>query len=174
MRHFEWVLTTYDSTCDIIPICHVYKIYAQLFSGTRRQKFALNQCQLCHQNRHCWDCRCAGFSGTSLLAYVIIKFWAMTCDFQQCDILTNVESGKPVQPPLKRRNSKCCSASTLIVIQYSSVKQRLWSDCAYAQAGLSLCWSHNTTLLEISCCGSIYDTKSHELALSCFLWEIRN
>ena len=23
-----------------------------------------------------------------------------------------------------------------------SDKQRLWSDCAYAQAGLSLCWSH--------------------------------
>ena len=25
----------------------------------------------------------------------------MTCDFQQCDILTNVESEEPVQPPFK-------------------------------------------------------------------------
>ena len=38
--------------------------------------------------------------------------------------------------------SKWCSVSSLTLIEYSSDKQRLWSDCAYAQAGLSLCWSH--------------------------------
>ena len=40
----------------------------------------------------------------------------------------------------KLRNSKWCSASSLTIIEYSSDK--LWSDCAYAQADLRLCWSH--------------------------------
>ena len=26
--------------------------------------------------------------------------WAVTCDFQQCGILTSVDSNEPVQPPL--------------------------------------------------------------------------
>ena len=52
------------------------------------------------------------------------------------------ESDENVQPPFKLRNSKWCSVSNTIFIEYSSDKQRLWSDCAYAQAGLSLCWSH--------------------------------
>ena len=30
----------------------------------------------------------------------------MTCDFQQCGILTSVDSDEPVQSPFKRRNSK--------------------------------------------------------------------
>ena len=29
-----------------------------------------------------------------------------TCDFQQCGILTNVDSDKPVQPLFKHRNYK--------------------------------------------------------------------
>ena len=45
---------------------------------------------------------------------------ALTCDFQQCGILTSVDSGKPVQPPFKLRNSKLCSVSSLTVIGYSS------------------------------------------------------
>ena len=28
------------------------------------------------------------------------------CDFQQCGILTSVDSDKPVQPPFKLRNSQ--------------------------------------------------------------------
>ena len=47
-----------------------------------------------------------------------------------------------MQPPFKLTNSKWCSVSSLTLIEYSSSEQRLWSDCAYAQAGLSLCWSH--------------------------------
>ena len=62
--------------------------------------------------------------------------------FQQCGILTSVDSDEPVQPPFKLRNSKWCPVSSLTFIEYSSDKQRLWSDCAYAQADLSLCWSH--------------------------------
>ena len=46
--------------------------------------------------------------------------WAMTCDFQQCDVLTSVNSDEPVKPPFKIRNSKWCSVSSLTVIEYSS------------------------------------------------------
>ena len=31
---------------------------------------------------------------------------AVTCDFQQCGILTSVDSDEPVQPPFNFRNSK--------------------------------------------------------------------
>ena len=75
--------------------------------------------------------------------------WAVACDFQQCGILTSVGSDKPVQLPFKLRNSKWCSVSSLTIIECSSDKQMLWSDCAYAQADLRL-----TTLLAISCNGS--------------------
>ena len=60
-------------------------------------------------------------------------------------ILTSVDSDKLVklvQPPVNLRNSKWCSVSSLTLTKYSSDKQRLWSDCAYAQADLRLCWSH--------------------------------
>ena len=66
----------------------------------------------------------------------------MAWDYKQCGILTCVDSDEPVQPPFKLRNSKWCSVSSLTLIEYSSNKQRLWSDCAYAQADLRLCWSH--------------------------------
>ena len=74
--------------------------------------------------------------------YIYNNTWANARDFTQCTILTCVDSDEPVQPPLKLRNSKWWSVSSLTLIEYSSDKQRLWSDCAYAQAGLSLCWSH--------------------------------
>ena len=57
-------------------------------------------------------------------------------------LFDKADSDEPVQPPFKLRNSKWCSVSSLTVIEYSSDEQRLWSDCAYAQADLSLCWSH--------------------------------
>ena len=46
----------------------------------------------------------------------------MSCDsdFQQCGIFTSVDSDQPVQPPLKLRNSKRCSVSSLTVIEYLS------------------------------------------------------
>ena len=73
---------------------------------------------------------------------IIVITWAAACDFQQCGILTSVDSDQPAQPPFRRRNSKWCSVSSLTVIEYSSDLQRLWSDCAYAQADLRFCWSH--------------------------------
>ena len=65
-----------------------------------------------------------------------------SCEFKQCGILTCVDSDEPVQRPFKIRNSKISSVSSLTLIEYSSYKQKLRSDCAYAQAGLNLCWSH--------------------------------
>ena len=50
---------------------------------------------------------------------------AVTCDFQQCGILTSVDSDEPVQPSLKLRNSKLCSGSSLTLIEYTRDKQRL-------------------------------------------------
>ena len=49
----------------------------------------------------------------------------MTCDFQQCGILTNVDSDESMQSPLKLRNSKLCSVSSLALVEYSSDPQRL-------------------------------------------------
>ena len=68
--------------------------------------------------------------------------WATTCDFQQCGILKLIDSGEFVLPPVKLRNSIWCSVSSLTFIEYSRDYQRLWSVCAYAQVGLSLCLSH--------------------------------
>ena len=45
---------------------------------------------------------------------------AMTCDFQQCGILTSVDSDEHVQPHCKLRKSICCLFSSLTVIEYSS------------------------------------------------------
>ena len=71
-----------------------------------------------------------------------IHKWASAWDFQQFDILTCVDSDEPLQPPFRLRNLKWHSVSSLTLIGYSSDKQRLWSDCAYALADLRLCWSH--------------------------------
>ena len=68
--------------------------------------------------------------------------WASAWDFQQYGILASVDSSEPPQPPFKLRNSKWCPFSSLTIIEYSSDLRRLWSDCAYAQADLRLCWSH--------------------------------
>ena len=38
---------------------------------------------------------------------------AATCDFQQCGILTSVDSDEPVQPSFKLKNSKWCLISIL-------------------------------------------------------------
>ena len=79
--------------------------------------------------------------------------WATTCDYQQCGILTSVDSDEPVQPPFKLRNSKLCSVSSLTLKK----SKRL----AKALIRLHVCagWSEVllvalTTLLEIPCHGS--------------------
>ena len=45
---------------------------------------------------------------------------AATCDFLQYGVFTSVDSGEPVQPSFKLRISKCCSVSSLKVIEYLS------------------------------------------------------
>ena len=72
----------------------------------------------------------------------LYDIWAATCDLQQCGILTSVDSDEPLQPSFKLRYSKWCSVGSLTVKEYLSDKQRLWSVCVYAHAGLSLCWIH--------------------------------
>ena len=39
---------------------------------------------------------------------------APICDFQQCGILSSVDSDKPLQPPIKLRGSKLCLVSSLV------------------------------------------------------------
>ena len=80
----------------------------------------------------------------------------MTRDFQQCGILTNVNSDEPVKPPFKLRNSKWCSVSS-----WTLNIHRIFKQLANALIGLRVCsgWSEpllvaHTTLLEISCHGS--------------------
>ena len=48
------------------------------------------------------------------------KMSHVTCDFQQCGLLTSVDSDEPVQPHVKLSNSECCSVSSLTVIEYLS------------------------------------------------------
>ena len=50
----------------------------------------------------------------------IITIRASAWDFQQCDILTSVDSDEPVQSRFKLRNSKWCSVSSLTITEYSS------------------------------------------------------
>ena len=84
------------------------------------------------------------FSSFSILLSVteccVYTQWATTCDFQQCGILTSVDSDQPVQHAFMVRSSKWCSVSSLTIIECSCDQQRLWSDCVYAQADLRLCW----------------------------------
>ena len=53
-----------------------------------------------------------------------------------------ISNNLSVQPPLTLRNYKWCSVSSLRVIECASDQQRLWSDCAYAQADQNLCLLH--------------------------------
>ena len=80
--------------------------------------------------------------------------WAVTPDFKQCGILTSVDSGEPVQPPFKPRNSKWCSVSSLtlidILMRQAKALIRLRVCAGWSEALLVA----NTTLLEISCRGS--------------------
>ena len=54
---------------------------------------------------------------------IMANKWAVTCDFQQCVILTSVGSNKHVQPPFKLTHSKWCSVGRLRAIEYSSSDQ---------------------------------------------------
>ena len=99
-----------------------------------------------HANIKCTElCGCSDdchYDSDTISLASIESIWAAAWDFQKFDILTSVDSGKPLQPSFKLRNSRWCSVSNLTIIEYSSDWQRLWSDCAYAQADLRLCWSH--------------------------------
>ena len=98
--------------------------------------------------------------GWMIISYGISSInWAPTCDFQQCGNLIRVDSEEPLQPPFELRHSKWYSFSSLTLIEYSSDLHRLWSDCAYAQADLRLCWLHIP-----HCC------KSYVMAQTILYW----
>ena len=78
----------------------------------------------------------------------------MTCDFQQCGILTSVDSDKPVQPPVKLRNSKFYQSDVNTQSIFKGLAKALISLCVCAGWSEPLLVSH-TTLLEISCHGSL-------------------
>ena len=58
--------------------------------------------------------------GAMVIIYMGTKILSCGIDFQQCGILTSVDSDDPVQPPFKLSNSKCCSVSSLTVMEYAS------------------------------------------------------
>ena len=84
------------------------------------------------------------------------NIWAVTWDFQQCGILTNVDSDEPVVSPFKLRNSKWCSVSSLINTHriFKRLAKALIRLRVYAGWSESLLGAH-TILMEITCCGSI-------------------
>ena len=51
-----------------------------------------------------------------------MTIWAATCDFQQCGILTSVDSDEPVQPPFKIGNPKWYSVISLTFVEYLKKK----------------------------------------------------
>ena len=74
--------------------------------------------------------------------------WAVTCDFQQCGILTSPGSDVAVQPPFRLRNSKWCSISSLTSIEYLCNKG---SDQSARMRRLVSAIAGRTYHLEISC-----------------------
>ena len=127
------------SNCEVVtfPLVSWVRCGAWLYRFLVFALFITSRCR-----RTLLQCVSSIWSLQPFLLLVLDYNWASACDFQQFDILTSVDSDEPVQPPFKLRNSKWRSVSSLTIIVYSSDKQRLWSDCAYAQAGLRLCWSH--------------------------------
>ena len=101
-----------------------------------------------------------------------LRKWASAWDFQQCGIFTCVDSDGPLQPSFVLRNSKWCSVSSLTIIEYSSDQQRLWSDCAYVQADLRLCWSHIPHGWKSHALAQIVKTDLYQipLTLSWYAW----
>ena len=128
-----------------------------LLSGGLLTAFDDHKCDK-FQNIMCWPINFylkTNFTNWILAVSLARKYiWASTCEFQQCGILTNVDSNESVQPPFKLRNSKCCSVTSLTSLRIS---KRL----VKALISLHVCagWSEallvaHTTLLEISCPGS--------------------
>ena len=85
--------------------------------------------------------------------------WAAACDFHQCGILTSVDSDEPVQPPFKHRTSKNVRSVELNTHRIWKALIRLRVCAGWSEALLVA----HTTLLEISCRGSLMGIKQHYL-----------
>ena len=73
-----------------------------------------------HQSFNCihWE-YILTYQGPRFTILTSKDIWTVAWYFQQCGILTCVDSDEPVQPPFKLRNSKWCSVSSLTIIEYS-------------------------------------------------------
>ena len=78
----------------------------------------------------------------------------MTCDFQQCGILTSVASDEPVQPPLSLETLNIVRSVANTHIKFRRLAKALIRLRVYAGWCEPLLEAH-TTLLEISCRSSI-------------------
>ena len=86
------------------------KIINEMMDGQQKICDHLNMIKLKDQWSVVWN----NTELTLFLLFMINEPWH---DFQQCGILNSVDSDEPVQSPLKRRNSKCCSVSSLTLIE---------------------------------------------------------
>ena len=111
--HFsKWQLRVSLNYVLLVPLIHCH--HSQLWN----QMFSHHDCPQAFRK----------FSFSLFLSFsvqyptMVCKYtnWAVTWDFQQCGILTWMDSDKPVQSPFKLRNSNCCSVSSLAVMDYSS------------------------------------------------------
>ena len=142
------------------PILYTYTAY---ISRYKAEKFWQKKLML----EAGWKTMWLFIKGPEIFFEDVVIIWAATRDFQQCGILTSVDSDEHVQPPFKLRNSKWCSVSSLTLIESSSDLQRLWSDCAYAQAGLSLCWSHIPLCWKSHALAHFYPSDSLNICHGC-------
>ena len=85
--------------------------------------------------------------------FLILEYLSLSMRFPLMWHFDMCRLGLASAAPFKLRNSKWCSVSSFTSIEYSSEKQRLRLDCAYAHAYMRLSWSHIP-----------YCWKSHALA----------
>ena len=101
-------------SCDILSI--YYSVAPECFvSSTCLMRHNVYPSSLPLKLPYHW-----GWPYIYLMLHIVYIYWAATWDFQQCGILTSVDSDEAVQPPFKLRNSKRCLVGSLTVIEYSS------------------------------------------------------
>ena len=76
-----------------------------------------------------------------LYEIIAIK-WAATCQNQQIDCVPSEDSDQPWYPPSLIRVFAVRIKKAWVLSYPLSAQRRLWSDCADAQADLSLRWAH--------------------------------
>ena len=103
---------TYAQTDQSLCRSLIYSLTVKLLTLTNRTSFGVSKLNR-RLHRLVWVYT---FQNTTLLeshvAAHMFLIWAVTREFQQCGILTSVDSDEPVQPTLKPRTLKWGSVST--------------------------------------------------------------